>query len=247
MAIFHPGDRTLTKLMIELAGFKEGDRILDMGCGDGETLTFMREEYGIKPYGCDMDQNMLDRALARDPQLKLRHTEGVELDYPSYYFDGVIMECSFSLMSRHDELLHELYCIMKPGARMAISDLYIINPDPTRAAEAYLNARAILDRPREDSDCDNSPLYPSPYILDGMFMQDKFIDIVRDTGFEIVAFKDKTPELRDFYAQALMDHGSIEKFFEATLPEGSEPCNFCRTKPGKNTGYFVMVAEKPAK
>jgi len=80
-----------------------------------------------------------------------------------------------------------------------------------------------------------------------MFMQDKFIEVVRETGFEIVAFKDKTPELRDFYAQALMDYGSIDKFFAATLPEGSEPCNFCRTKPGKNTGYFVMVVEKPAK
>ena len=53
MAIFHPGDRTLTKLMIELAGFKAGDRILDMGCGDGETMSYMRDEFGIKPYGCD--------------------------------------------------------------------------------------------------------------------------------------------------------------------------------------------------
>ena len=49
MAIFHPGDRTLTKLMIELAGFKAGDRILDMGCGDGETMSYMRDEFGIKP------------------------------------------------------------------------------------------------------------------------------------------------------------------------------------------------------
>lgn len=247
MPIFHPGDRTLTRLMIDLAGFKVGDRVLDMGCGDGETMSFMRDEFGIKPYGCDIDQAMLDRALARDPALKLRHTEGVELDYPSYYFDGVIMECSFSLMSRHDELLHELYCIMKPGAKLVMSDLYIINPDPSLAEDAYINARAILDRPRRDSDCDNSPLYPSPYILDGMFMQDKFLTAVRETGFEITAFKDKTPELRDFYAQAIMDYGSIKNFFAATLPKGSEPYNFCRTKPGKNTGYFVMAAQKPAK
>lgn len=247
MAIFHPGDRTLTEQMIQLGGFRAGDRILDLGCGDGETMSCMRDAHGIKPYGCDMDQGIIDRALSRDPALKIRRTEGVELDYPSLYFDGAIMECSFSLMTRHDELLHELYCVLKPGARAVMSDLYVINPDPQRAEATYRAAMAVLNTPRQESDCEKSALYPSPYILDGAFMQDRLIAAVRETGFEITAFKDKTPELRDFYAQAIMDYGSMDAFWAAELPEGSESCNFCRTKPGKNTGYFIMAMEKPAK
>lgn len=244
MAIFHPGDRTLTELMIELAGFKEGQRILDLGCGDGETMSYMRDKHGIKPYGCDIDQKMIDRALERDPKLKIRLTEGVELDYPSLYFDGAIMECSFSLMTRHDELLHELYCILKPGARAAISDLYALAPDPKRAEAAYSAARAILDAPRQDSDCEKSALYPSPYILDGVFLHDKLIKTISETGFDVIAFKDKTPELRDFYAQAIMDHGSVEKMWEAEAGEGAAYTNFCRADPNAKIGYFVMVIEK---
>ncbi len=247
MSIFHPGDRTLTDLAVSLAGWKSGDKILDLGCGDGDTMRYLRDKYGLDPYGCDLDKNMVQRALKADPSLRIRHTEGIELDYPSYFFDGAVMECSFSLMHRHDELLHELYCVLKPGARFVIADLYCINPDFIRAERAYIGAKAILNRPRQEKDCEDSQQYPSPYILDGAFLQDKLIKAVRDVGFELVAFKDKTPELRDFYAQALMDYGSLDAFWAAELPEGSEPCNFCRVKPSKDVGYFVMAAEKKAK
>ena len=244
MSIFHPGDRTLTDLAASLAGFKAGDRVLDLGCGDGDTLRYLRETYGVEPYGCDTDRAMVARALEKDPSLNVRHTEGIELDYASNFFDGAIMECSFSLMRRHDELLHELYCVLKPGARLAIGDLYCINPDPIRAAQAYIGAKAILNRPRQEKDCEDSAQYPSPYILDGAFLQDKLIKAAQDVGFELTAFKDQTPALRDFYAQALMDYGSLEAFWAAELPAGSEPCNFCRVKPTKDVGYFLMVLEK---
>ncbi len=247
MAIFHPGDMTLTAETAALAGFKKGDRILDLGCGDGESMSFMRDSLGLLPYGCDADQKMLDRAAARDPKLKLRKTDGVELDYPSLYFDGAVMECSFSLMDRHDELLHELYCVLKPGARLAISDLYAINPDPARVREEHEKAVRFLNTPHKDSDCEKDIKYPSPYTVDGVFVQEELIYAIRDCGFEIVAFRDKTPQLRDFYAQALMDYGSLDAFWKANIPDGSEPCGFCRAKPTKHTGYFILVAEKLSK
>ena len=244
MSIFHPGDRTLTDLAVSLAGWKSGDKVLDLGCGDGDTMVYLQEKYSLETSGCDIDKNMVALAKKRDPSLRVTHTEGIELDYPSLYFDGALMECSFSLMHRHDELLHELYCVLKPGARMAIADLYCINPDFMRAERAYIGAKAILNRPRQDKDCEGSQQYPSPYILDGAFLQDKLIKAVREVGFELTAFKDKTPELRDFYAQALMDYGSLDAFWAAALPEGSAACNFCRVKPSKDLGYFLMVLEK---
>ena len=65
MSIFHPGDRTLTDLAASLAGFKAGDRVLDLGCGDGDTLRYLRETYGVEPYGCDTDRAMVARALEK--------------------------------------------------------------------------------------------------------------------------------------------------------------------------------------
>ncbi|MCR4771089.1 MAG: class I SAM-dependent methyltransferase [Oscillospiraceae bacterium] len=244
MTVFHPGGWELSKEAIKLCGFKEGDRILDIGCGDGVTDTRMREELGLKPVGCDTDRAVLDRARRRDDKLKLRLTDGLSLDFPSLYFDGAIMECSFSLMNRHDELLHELWCVLKPGASFAVTDLYMINPDPERAAETFYEARLRLNAPREEGDCADADSLPSPYLLDGMFVIDNLIAAITDVGFELTAFRDRTSRLNDFIAQILFDYGSAEEYWKQTLPAGSKP--YCRAEFGKNTGYFLLTARKPA-
>jgi len=192
MNIFHPGDWELTKEAVRLCGFRAGDRILDVGCGEGVTASRLRDELGLKPGGCDRDENILKRARERDPALKLRKTDGVMLDFPSKYFDGALMECSFSLMTRHDELLHELWCILKDGGRLAIADLYMMNPEPESAAEAYYEAKLRLNAPRVEGECNEDEEYPSPYLLDGMFVIDNLIKAIMDTGFEITAFRDRT-------------------------------------------------------
>jgi len=238
----HPGGEELTLEAARACGWKEGDHVLDLGCGGGESMVLLRDRLGVKPVGCDTDEGMLARARALDGSLKLRKTDGMSLDFPSLYFDGALLECSFSLMNRHDELLNELYCVLKKGAKMAIADLYCINPDKDRAGEVYYEARRILDTPRQEADCESGEEYPSPYLLDGLFVVDNLLYAIRQAGFEITLFRDRTRELRDWYAQLLMDHGSLEEYWRATLPEGSRP--FCRAKPGKETGYFLLTAEK---
>lgn len=238
----HPGGEALTREAAKVCGWKEGDRILDVGCGMGATMRLLRDEFGVKPVGCDSDPKMLEAAQARNPDCKLRETDGMSLDFPSLYFDGAILECSFSLMTRHDEMLNELYCVLKKGAKLAISDLYVINPDAEKAGEVYYEAKRILNTPREEGDCENADKIPSPYLLDGMFVVDNLLHAIRETGFEITYFRDRTKQLQDWYAQILMDHGSMNAFWQDTLPVGAKPC--CKVKPGKNTGYFLLTAEK---
>ena len=238
----HPGGEALTLEAAKACGWKEGDRILDVGCGGGESMLLLKKTLGLKPVGCDRDEGMLARAKLLDPDAKLRITDGMSLDFPSLYFDGALLECSFSLMNRHDEMLNELYCVLKKGGRIAISDLYYINPDPDKAGEVYYEAKRILNTPKEEGDCEKADEIPSPYLLDGMFVIDHLLYAIRETGFEITYFRDRTKQLQDWYAQLLMDYGSLDDFWKQTLPPGSEP--FCRAKVDKHTGYFLLTAEK---
>ena len=242
---FHPGGEDLTREAARAAGWKAGDRILDVGCGDGASMRLLRGELGVKPVGCDRDKAILARAKELDGSLQLRQTDGLSLDFPSLYFDGALLECSFSLMNRHDELLHELYCVLKPGASIAITDLYCINPDADRAGEAYYEAKRILNTPKQENDCKTADSIPSPYLLDGMFVIDHLLHAIRETGFEVTLFRDRTKQLRDYYAQLLFDYGSLDAYWEAVLPKGCQP--FCRVTPGKNCGYFLLTARKEAK
>ena len=181
----HPGGEALTLEAAKACGWKEGDRILDVGCGGGESMLLLKKTLGVKPVGCDRDEGMLARARLLDADFKLRVTDGMSLDFPSLYFDGALLECSFSLMNRHDEMLNELYCVLKKGAKVAISDLYYINPDPDKAGEVYYEAKRILGTPREEGDCEKADEMPSPYLLDGMFVIDNLLHAIRETGFEI--------------------------------------------------------------
>lgn len=242
---FHPGGEDLTREAARAAGWKAGDRILDVGCGDGASMRLLRDELGVKPVGCDRDKAILARAKELDGSLQLRQTDGLSLDFPSLYFDGALLECSFSLMNRHDELLHELYCILKPGASIAITDLYCINPDADRAGEIYYEAKRILNTPRQENDCKTADSLPSPYLLDGMFVIDNLLHAIRETGFEITLFRDRTKQLQDYYAQLLFDYGSLDAYWEQVLPKGCQP--FCRVAPGKNCGYFLLTARKEMK
>ena len=239
---FHPGGEALTLEAARACGWKAGDHILDLGCGAGSSMLLLKERLGVKPVGCDRDEGMLARARELDPSIPLRKTDGISLDFPSLYFDGALLECSFSLMNRHDELLNELYCVLKKGSKLAITDLYCVNPDPDRAGEAYYEARRILNTPRTEKDCEEADAYPSPYLLDGLFVVDNLLHAIREAGFEITLFRDRTRQLQDWYAQLLMDYGSLEAYWKETLPAGSTP--FCRTTPGKHVGYFLLTAEK---
>ncbi len=242
---FHPGGAELTREAARAAGWKAGDRVLDVGCGDGTSMRLLRDEYGVKPVGCDRDKAILARARELDGTLQLRQTDGMSLDFPSLYFDGALLECSFSLMNRHDELLHELYCVLKPGASLAIADLYYINPDRDKADETYYEAKRILNTPKQENDCKTADSIPSPYLVDGMFIIDNLIYAIRDSGFELTLFRDRTKALQDYYAQLLFDHGSLEEYWKNVLPEGCQP--FCRAKPTKHTGYFLLTARKESK
>ena len=75
-----------------------------------------------------------------------------------------------------------------------------------------------------------------------MFVIDNLLYAIRETGFEITYFRDRTRELQDWYAQLLMDYGSLDEYWKQTLPDGSKP--FCRAKVDKHTGYFLLTAEK---
>lgn len=243
MNIFHPGGNELTDELAALCGWEPGARILDVGCGEGYALTRLREK-GFSPVGCDTDKELLRRAKARDSQLRVRVTDGVCLDFPSLYFDGAMLECSFSLMERHEELLHELYCVLRPGAVLGISDLFLLDPDPERVRAHRQWAYSVLNRPRvNEGECESSE-FPSPVLLDGVFLLDELRALIEETGFTLLTVQDRTQELRDWCAQTLMDYGSFEAMWDACLPEGAERGRFCRESYPKNCGYFLLAARK---
>ena len=80
----HPGGKEHTLHLLELAGLREGDAVLDMGAGDGEAVLLMRS-MGIAASGIDLEP--------RSPDVE--QGDMLRTSFPDRCFDAVLSQCSF--------------------------------------------------------------------------------------------------------------------------------------------------------
>jgi phosphoethanolamine N-methyltransferase len=83
-----------TETFLKDLNLKEGQRVLDVGCGIGGGDFMMAEKYGVEVYGLDLSTNVIciawDRAQSRK-NLKLRFEIGdvTRHEFPAEYFDVI--------------------------------------------------------------------------------------------------------------------------------------------------------------
>lgn len=239
MALKRPGEFNITDRALEIADYKKGSRILDIGCGEGDTVNHLNE-LGMEAEGIDMNLESIRIAGERYPGINVRFADGSFLDeYMSFTFDGVTFECSLSMINQPDEALHEAYCVMKKGGRLIITDLYEIDPDPQQVKAVEIEAARQARIPHQEGDCDEGTVMRFVnFRYEGAFYKDALIKMMEEEiGYKVIAFEDRTQDLDNYVAQTLMDEGSLEHL-----------CTNLKWEiDGKKRkiGYFILVAQKP--
>jgi trans-aconitate methyltransferase len=99
--------------VVDLLAPKPGERILDLGCGDG-ALTLRLVQLGCKVVGVDSSPEQI--AAAERLGLDVRVLSGECLDY-SDEFDAVFSNAALHWMKRSDEVIRGVYAALKPHGR----------------------------------------------------------------------------------------------------------------------------------
>ena len=217
-----PGDVDLTRRAIGLAQLNAGCRVLDVGCGTGVTVEHLVCESKIRAVGIDLSAALLAQGKAREPALPLTLGHAEALPFPDGSFDGVLFECTLSLIKGHEPVLSECNRVLKPLGAILITDLY------SRNGGAIDKLRSL----------------PVDSCLKGAIDADRFVDQCSLAGFGTVCWEDHSEVLRDFAFGIIWTYGSLDRFWGEVADNCVHPVEIRDAIQAARPGYFLYVGAK---
>jgi len=224
-----PGGFFLTDLGLKQCDFLPGARVLDMGCGSGATVDRLVSLYQLQAIGIDPSEVLLESGKKKDPGLNLIRGLGEDLPFPVNHMDGVFAECTLSVMEDLDQVLKEIFRVLKPGGWLVINDVYARNPDGLQGLQE-LNLDSCIRR---------------------ALPKDSLINKLLGQGFNIVNWSDHTNLLTQLTVDLIMTHGSMTEFWlKSSSCSGSgsiDPVLVQTALKQAKMGYFQLIAKKDAR
>lgn len=212
----HPGGLKLTQRVAELFSLPAGAKIADVGCGAGDTVAYLRERYHWEAMGIDVSSERLARGRQRFPNVPLLQGAAEKLPFPASSLEGVIMECSLSVMCDLPAVVKEVGRVLTVGGKWGITDLY-----------AKKRSRKIA------STSDGQPIAADEAVLGD------FTALLAENGLFVTRAEDHSLCLRNFVARFIMQQGSA-----APLRACARLLESNAFPGGAATGYLFMLVEK---
>lgn len=193
---------------LQLAAVQPGETLLDLGSGAGFDAFIAAREVGAdgRVIGLDMTPEMVAKARANAEQSDVRNVEfrqGLieEMPVADATVDVVISNCVINLSPDKPAVFREAFRVLRPGGRMAVSDIVLTAPLPERIASslaAYVGCVA------------------------GASLVDDYVGAIRDAGFTDIEIVDsraavKSLSLDDPLVRGVLDEMGYDA--EADLPE----------------------------
>lgn len=121
----HPGGFSLTKEVLSTIDLVKGAKILEIGCGTGQTAEYMASSFDCTVTAIDNHPVMLEKAAARlkKQNAEVKYGDAAQLPFPDQTFDFVLAESVISFTSSVDQALREIARVLKKDGVMAAVEM----------------------------------------------------------------------------------------------------------------------------
>ena len=140
--------------VLEWLNAQPGERILDLGCGDGQ-LTARIAATGASVVGLDASAQMATAARARG--IDVAEGSAEKMPYAAQSFDAVFSNAALHWVRDHDAMMSEVKRVLKPGGRF-VAEM----GGHGNVAAILVAVSAALARHGFEGREDNVNYYPTP-------------------------------------------------------------------------------------
>lgn len=186
-------------LPTQFAKIKKGDVVIDLGSGAGNDAFIARNETGEtgKVIGIDFTPAMIEKARANAEKIGFHNVEFRQGDIehmpvPDNTADVIVSNCVLNLVPNKENVIKEVFRVLKPGGHFSISDIVLQGGLPAtiqEAAEMYAGC------------------------VSGAIQKQLYLELIEKTGFKNITIqKEKSIHLPDDILSQYLSDREIETF-----------------------------------
>lgn len=176
----------LNAIMLENSGIDASARVLDLGCGNGNTATWLCRATGAHVTGIDLSGVRIANAIEAlnnvpelAPRLAFQKASATDLPFEDGAFSHVWSQATIYHIPDKITTLIEAYRVLQPGGVMVFDDLTKPRPDISDEARTFVYDRLLFD-------------------TDFSFYT--YMDALRETGFKVLEARDLSSHLARSYS-----------------------------------------------
>ncbi len=207
---------------VALASLQEGEIVLDLGSGAGFDCFLAANKVGKKGkiIGIDMTPEMIEKARENvekgnydNVEFRLGEIENLPLESES--IDVIISNCVINLSPEKDAVFQEAFRVLKPGGRMMVSDIVLLNDLPVSIKKSVLAYTGCIA---------------------GALKKEDYIQGIKNAGFQKIEVLGEhpfplVPEPEDPMVKAIADESEIKVDQILKMAQSVVSISICGYKP----------------